>query len=171
MVAKKNQMRYAPAMNRTLLLLFVVGGIALGTGCTRYEHLVVKEDGKLLVTYSKGGFGFYEGGILECSRKGGELDCQHLYVLWPDDASAVKPGGPPEIVTDQSDLAKTAVQVQQWVGQTVAVHVTDGNLLTGSLTEVRGLAQDALLVLTTDKGPLAVRLKDTIRITVMQVAQ
>lgn len=167
-----NTRTLVPAMSARILV-GLVGLVGLGVGCTSYTSVVAQENGKLLVSYQKGGLGFYSGGIYECSRKGQlELDCKELFILLPTvEARVTEPALVTEIMVDPNNLDGSAAALRGWLGRTVAVKVSDGNLLTGSLAEVKGAGADILLVLNTERGPLAVRLTDAVRVTALQRAQ
>ena len=156
-------------MTYRILISLVVGGIAAATGCASYNHITVQSNGKLLV--ATGGT-WQSGKILECTREGDVLDCTELAFKAPEPVlEPVASAEPSSIIIDRNKLDFAARKLVLWKGKTVVVTISDGTLMSGMLTDVRGVAPETMLVLQTGEGPKAVYLRDVIRVTAANSAR
>lgn len=152
-------------------------GLTALAGCTTYHDLQLRKDGKLYIAYQSG----FNGGVLLCNHDepADLLDCTPLRVKLPAPPPPVQTSGQPvrgtsasnaQITIDANNPSAAVPTLRGWVGMLLDVKISDGRVLTGALTRLDGALGSELLILDTAGRALAIRLSDTVSVTVTGLA-
>lgn len=155
----------------------VVAGLTALAGCTSYHDLQLRKDGKLYVAYQTG----FNSSVLLCNHDepANLLDCTPLRVKLPAPPPPAQATGKPvqgtsasnaHITINANNPSLAVPTLRGWVGMLLNVKISDGRVLTGALTRLDGALGSELLILDTAGRALAIRLRDTVSVTVTGLA-